>query len=147
MGLSVGQMLTMTFTLSGDGTLFPTGAGDIRPATIHLFMQRQNDDLSCAGTKQQYRWWAARLELTGPGTYTISAPITPENWTDCFGQSGSANPAAFADAVNNLAVVGYTFGGAYFSGHGAAADGLVHFTLNQFGTTQGSKRKGHRGKK
>lgn len=141
MGLSVGQTLTMTFTLSGNGTLYPTGAGDIAPATIHLFMQRRNDDLSCVGEKQQYRWWAGRLELTGPGTYTIRAQITPDNWSDCRGISGGANPGLFADTVNNLAVVGYTFGGAYFAGHGAAANGPVHFTLNQFSTTQGKRKK------
>jgi hypothetical protein len=128
-----GQTITMSFTISGSGTLAVVDPNDTLPATIHLFMQRAGDDLSCIGQFQQYRYWAARTVLAGPNTYTVTAPVTPSQWTDCYGKPGSDLPAQFQAVLNNLSGVGYTFGGKSFAGHGVyATGGSVHFKLNTY---------------
>ncbi len=123
----VGQTISMTFTISGQ--VVPVEAADIPPASLRLFIWRAGDNLSCGGVYQQYRIWSNKVDLI-PGTQTITARLSGDNWTDCYGQSPS--PAIFQDILNNLAGVGYTFGGQYFAGHGVRANGSAHFTLNNF---------------
>lgn len=129
--LPLGQTVTLTFTISGSGQLRPLDPGETLPATLHLIIWRSLDNLSCVGAYQQFRFFAARVEIKGPGTYTTSARIAPEAWSDCYGQPGSANPALFSAALGS-GTVGYTFGGSYFAGHGLAASGPVHFHLDNF---------------
>lgn len=131
MSVKAGQTIRMTFTTSGTGMLYPPG--DIPPPMITLFLWRRGDDLSCAGPMQQFRYWLRpRVPIVVGTTQTITAVIDPANFTDCYGKSGADNPAAFAAALQNLYAVGYTFGGASFAGHGVAANGQVHFTLNSY---------------
>ena len=129
--VKLGQTITMTFTTSGSGSLYPSS--DSPPPRIALFLWRRGDNLSCAGAMQQYRYWSIqRQEIIVGQTQTITMKIDPDQWTDCYGQSGSANPAAFAAVLNDLYAVGYTFGGNSFAGHGVSAIGNVQFKLNKF---------------
>lgn len=138
----LGQTISITFTVSGSGSLYPTGAGDILPAKITLFLWRRNDPLTCIG---QYRYWSAqRLDLVVNATQTFSVQVDPSQWTDCYGHSAADDPASFQTVLNDLVGVGYTMGGAYFAGHGVAANGPVHFKLQSFtidGQNYGRKRK------
>ena len=128
MVVKAGQTITMSLSLSGNGSLVPSS--DSPPATMHLFLQRKGDDLSCVGALQQYRYWStAVVRLNVPGSYTLTSPVSPDKWTDCYGKSGADHPAEFQGAVNNLSTIGYTFGGANFSGHGVYANGSVRFQL------------------
>lgn len=63
----------------------------------------------------------------------VTAPLTADQWSDVNGQLGSANTAAFADALSNVGAVGMTFGGGCFYGHGVYLDsGSVTFVVTKF---------------
>lgn len=126
---SLGQSITMSFTITGDGTLVPPG--DSPPGTTRLFLWRRGDNMTGAGQYQQYRYWSTSTNLS-PGSHTVTISLSPENWTDVYGQSGSANPGAFSAALSDLQGIGYTFGGRDFAGHGDYAQGVVHFHLDQY---------------
>lgn len=129
----VGQRITMSFTLSGSGTLYPVEATDAPPPTVRLFVS--------ADTTGNRRWWCptSKTDMTGPGTYTVSCIISTE-WTGVFGVANDP-------PIGNIRYVGYTMGGQSFAGHGVAArNGSVHFTLNQYdvGGNARAKRRGVR---
>ena len=89
--------------------------------------------MSGAGPYQQYRYWGTTKADLLPGTQTLRIPLTPDNWSDVYGQNGAANPAAFQAALDDLNVVGFTFGGQDFAGHGAyVRSGVAHFTLKAY---------------
>lgn len=129
-----GQTVTLVFTLEGGGTLAPTEGGG--PARVRLFLQRQGDTLTA--DEPYKRWWStAFIDLTSPGTFTLTARIIPEEWSSVFGAVGSSSPeaiAGFYDCVANLANAGFTFGG-MFAGHGVVATGDVRFALQMFTIT------------
>jgi hypothetical protein len=131
MPVRMGQTITLTFTLTGD--VYPIEAADSPPAALRLFLWRAGDNMTCAGDYQQFRFWTGKVDLT-PGTHMISAKVDPALWTDCYGQPGSVKPALFQALLNNIAGVGYTFGGQSFAGHGVAKreGGSAHFTVNSF---------------
>jgi hypothetical protein len=64
---------------------------------------------------------------------TISCVINPANWASVFGENGAHSAAAqagFAQAVRNVAYVGFTFGGS-FCGHGVwTTSGVARFPIN-----------------
>lgn len=130
----LGQTITLTFQITGNGTLLPdpndASAPDTPPATIHLFLWENGDNLSGQGAYESYREWSARTVI-GPGTFTISAKLDPTQWTGVFGQTPSA--AAFQQLLNNFYGIGFTFGGASFAGHGlVSANGQLHFQVLGF---------------
>jgi hypothetical protein len=103
---------------------------DISPATVHVFFEQKNDDLSSANG----RWWAGasiyNLGSEDNSTLTYSIPFTPDQWTNVFGKSASAN---FYESLGNVGWIGVTFGGQYFWGHGVTlASGNSKFTLIDF---------------
>src|SRR5215469_1187417 len=55
-----GQTMTLVYSIDGGtpewGVSDPT---DVSPATMHLFLWRSGDDLSCNGAMASYRFWAA----------------------------------------------------------------------------------------
>lgn len=117
----VGQTIRMTFTLSGNGTLYPVEAADLAPATLRLFVSGDPSGYSTT------RWWCptSKTDLIVPGTYTVACTISSE-WTGVGG--GLPTPP-----IGGINYVGYTTGGQYFAGHGVAAkDGTVRMTINQY---------------
>jgi hypothetical protein len=52
------------------------------------------------------------------GEFTLTAPLSPDQWTSVFGQGGNE----FNTAISQLANVGFTFGGT-FAGHGVYVTG------------------------
>jgi|KBSMisStandDraft_5_1062788.scaffolds.fasta_scaffold69028_5 hypothetical protein len=111
----VGQTISLTFTISGSGTLYPVESADSPPATLRLFVASDP-----SGTT---RWWCptSRTDLT-PGTHTVSCVISSE-WTGVGG--GYPTPP-----IGNINYIGYTMGGQSFAGHGVRANGPVHFHLD-----------------
>jgi hypothetical protein len=103
---------------------------DIPPATVHIFFEQQNSSLSDANG----RWWA------GPSQYNLgskdntivsfSVPLTPDQWSNVYGQRDSKS---FYAALANVGWIGVTFGGQYFWGHGVAlASGSAKYILIGF---------------
>jgi hypothetical protein len=101
--------------------------GDHPPATVHLFIEQQGDNLSSANG----RWWADpsyyNLGSQDGGTISFNVPLTADKWSNVYGhQDGEA----FSAALRNIGWVGLTYGGQYFWGHGVAlAGGNAQFIL------------------
>ena len=123
--------VTVTFKVQSDTPQYkvidPT---DILPATIHIFFEQQNDDLS----DPNGRWWAGasdyNLDSEDNTTITFVVPLTPDHWSNVYGKS---DPNAFYVALNNVGWIGVTCGGQYFWGHGVALDsGNAKFILVDF---------------
>lgn len=136
MGVAVGKTITMTFKIEGGGTIVPTGQGDQPPAIVRLFIERQGDHLQAS--EEFFRWWSNPVTtvLKGDGTFTMTVPVTPDQWSSVFGKMGNSSSqatAGFNDCVAHAGNVGFTFGG-MFAGHGDAvlAPGQARFTLLSF---------------
>ena len=63
-----------------------------------------------------------------PGRSTLDTQLVPENWGSVMGKRGADNPAAFHEAMANIARIGLTFGGGY-AGHGVYAVAPARFRL------------------
>ncbi len=125
-----GGTLTMSYQVDGAATFIEVDAPDPSapgPGKVRLFLQRSGDDWSGAGERASYRWYSQPLNLA-PGPATLSVPLTPENWTNVYGQP---DPAGFAACLANLATVGMGFGGS-FAMHGAYATSPASFHLREF---------------
>lgn len=137
-------------TLSARGTVLTTGTPyfDFRtnpnnqsgaPSSFRLYFQRQGDNMSGAGDYQYYRWWLkAGVELRDGAFQTTGSLSDPGSWSSVFGASGDASPeatAGFQAAAQNIGLVGLTFGGGSFYGHGVFVDpstGTAAFRLEAF---------------
>lgn len=130
----VGQTLTLNYTVTANNPVWvqaPYGAGatDTNPPTLHLFVWRRGDDLSCQGNYADYRLFAGRTALVPGAGQTISIPLTTISWTGCYGK----NPVNIQDELSNLLGAGFTFGGQSFAGHGIyLSSGSATFTINSF---------------
>ena len=94
------------------------------PSILTMYFQRSGDDWSGGGAFDGYRWWHKPSQVMPivPGDYEIVAPLDA-GWTGVERYTQAAQPQAFADALNDAAVVGFTFGGGSGLGHGVYADG------------------------
>lgn len=129
--LEPNQTITATFALaeSTDAEFWEYGPGAILPATVHLMIEIQNDDM-----QEPYgRFWfdaQASQALLQSGTISLTAPLDWQQWSGVYGQK---NQAAFLSALQNVGYVGLTFGGVNFWGHGAGmAQGEATFALVSF---------------
>ena len=111
------QTLTATFRIVSSDAVY-NGQVDpnaIDPATFHLFIERQGDDL----TNEYFRWWCgSAVYILGSNDnqmLTITCPLTYDKWTDVYGHRDQNE---FQDTLNNIGWVGLTFGGSNMWGHG-----------------------------
>lgn len=125
------QNVTITFKVESNAPQYvvvdPT---DHPPATVRLFIEQQNDDLS----NPNGRWWADasiyNLGSQDNQTITFNVPLTSDQWTNVDGQQ---DPQAFSAALENIGWVGMTFGGQFFAGHGVSlAGGSAKYILIDF---------------
>jgi len=110
--------VTITFRVESDAPQYEVlDPSDYPPATVRLFFEQQNDDLS----DPNGRWWADasvyNLGSQDGQTLTFTVPFTYDQWTNVDGQF---DPQAFSAALKNIGWVGMTFGGQKFAGHGVA---------------------------
>ncbi|MGB8062143.1 MAG: hypothetical protein WCF26_09630 [Candidatus Sulfotelmatobacter sp.] len=103
---------------------------DIPPATTRVFIEQQGDDL----ISPNGRWWADaskyNLGSQDGETITFTVPLTPDQWTNVYGQY---DPNAFHAALENIGWVGFTCGGQYTAGHGVAlGSGTAKYLLIDF---------------
>ena len=127
----------MTFQILTTGAptfnyMMEPGSTCATSATVRLFLERKNDDLS----EELYRWWANStiydLQTTSENV-TMTVPLTPNQWSSVYGKPGNLNGttrAGFQDLLTNLGHVGMTFGGRCFAGHGVnVSGGTARFAL------------------
>lgn len=106
------------------GNECPNGDG-----RIHPFFSTTTDIWNSSTNN----WWYASFGLSfdlramrdaGSGTTILLAvPISPESWTNLYGQPGTSVPAQWKKAIGSVKMMGLTFGCGYFDGHGLAQSG------------------------
>jgi len=130
--IAQGQTVTLVYSIDGNapdwGVRDPT---DEPPATMHLFLWRSGDDLSCDGVMASYRFWAPPgVTLKLGDNQTLTSVLDPSVWTNCYGQHDTTG---FAGALENAMGIGFTFGGRYFAGHGVyLSRGSATFKVNSY---------------
>lgn len=116
------------------------------PAFVRLFFQSNlsNDGSAVCvpgNSNQGNYWWAdfaAYTFTTGTGgalTTSITATLSPSNWSGICGNSGANTPVAFANSLANIKLVGISFGSGYFYASGVGVDGktgTATFTLDSY---------------
>ena len=127
-----GQTVTLVYNIDGStpewGVSDPT---DVPPATMHLFLWRSGDDLSCNSVMASYRFWApSGVTLKLGDSQTLTSVLDPSVWTNCYGQHDTSG---FAGALENAMGIGFTFGGQKFFGHGVyLSRGSATFKVNSY---------------
>ena len=125
--VTLGQTVSLTFTVEGDGEWKPT-EGD-PPARVRLFLWRKGDNLTGQGEYEFYRFWSSdSVSINSAGTYTFTEVLDPAKWTAVYGK-GDVN--GFNGCLSNLYGVGFTFGG-MFAGHGVYSSGPSKFTVKDY---------------
>lgn len=121
----------ITFRVDSDAPQYQViDPSDILPATIHIFFEQQNDNL----TNPDGRWWADTSEYDlgshDDETITIIVPLDPSQWSNV---NGLSDPLSFYAALQNVGWIGVTCGGQYFWGHGVAlGSGAASYILVDF---------------
>lgn len=101
------------------------------PAHARFYMQQRGDDLTAS--KQFYRWWAQTGIKLQFGPFEQQIPFDLVRWSSVLGVKGDAAPDGFNAATNDLQVVGLTFGGGCFYGHGVyVIGGTATFIVREF---------------
>jgi hypothetical protein len=94
----------------------------VNPATVRPFFWGATNP-----NAYESRWWSdPTAYVLGPGTVTLTMPLTPDRWSDVGGQYGnysSTTQAGFAASLANVGSIGMTFGGGCFMGHGVNVSG------------------------
>jgi hypothetical protein len=130
--IAEGQTVTLVYSIDGStpgwGVRDPN---DVPPATMHLFLWRSGDDLSCNGAMASYRFWAlSGVTLKLGDNQTLTSVLDPSVWTNCYGQHDTNG---FAGALGNAMGIGFTFGGQNFAGHGVyLSRGSATFKVNSY---------------
>jgi hypothetical protein len=130
--VTVGQTITMHFAITGKGNFVPTEG--TATARVRLFLQQRGDTLTA---QEPYkRWWSVSYVELHEGEFTLTASLSPDQWTSVFGQRGAEVPNEFNVVISQLANVGFTFGGT-FADHGVyVTGGNARFILKQYSVSQ-----------
>src|SRR5215472_13381512 len=86
--IAQGQTVTLVYSIDGSNPVWgvsdPT---DVPPATMHLFLWRSGDDLSCNDAMASYRFWSPLgVTLKLGDSQTLSSVLDPSVWTNCYGR-------------------------------------------------------------
>jgi hypothetical protein len=133
--LKPGGIIRARFATAGPGRIVPVVAHDKPPPQVRLFFQQAGDDWSGQGQFEFYRWYSMSVgDISANGEFLLSSTLEGFHWTSVFGKTGAAAPAgAFAKAAGEAGLIGLTFGGRSFAGHGECSEGgAVRFTLQAF---------------
>jgi hypothetical protein len=125
------QSVSLTFRVESASPVYQMiDPNDIPPATVHIFFEQQNDNLSTPDG----RWWADasqyNLGSEDNQTLTMTIPFDPSQWSNV---NGLKDAASFYTALANVGWIGITCGGQYFWGHGVAMEsGTASYLLMDF---------------
>jgi hypothetical protein len=128
---TIPHSISMTFRVESESPQYRvTDSDDTLPATVHLFIEQQNDDLR----DPDGRWWSHEggysLGSQDNNTITFVVPLTPDNWTNVIGQRDTNS---FYAALGNIGWIGVTYGGQKFFGHGVGiSNGKAKYVLVSF---------------
>jgi len=107
----------------------------IYPAHVRLLMARRDFDKKHNPDYANTRWWSnpTAAFLTGGSAVQLSVPLTPDQWSNINGQSGNYDATTregFNDMLQHPAMLGFSFGGGCFFGHGVnVSGGTAQFLL------------------
>jgi hypothetical protein len=109
--------------LSGSATVTIEGVIDQIGDTVPVFAAAGGGIPACRLLLERAidvsRYWSNPVELIlAPGRFTLTVPLTPDQWSNVDGKSGTQTLPAFNTLLHHVGVVGMTFGGMFF-GHGA----------------------------
>jgi hypothetical protein len=126
--------ITFKIVTTNNPGYVPIGGTDL--AQMHLYFQREGDNLSGIGEYAFYRWWSNpdkyMLGAQDNQLVTLSVPLDPARWSSVYGGIGTKSISAFNDAWKYVANIGITFGGTFF-GHGVyITKGSAKFILVDF---------------
>jgi hypothetical protein len=130
--IAQGQTVTLVYSIDGSTPEWGVNdATDVPPATMHLFLWRSGDDLSCNGAMASYRFWApSGVTLKLGDDQTLTSVLDPSVWTNCYGEHDTGG---FAGALENAMGIGFTFGGKSFFGHGVyLSSGSATFKVSSY---------------
>src|SRR6516162_3316256 len=101
-----GQTVTLVYSIVGSTPEWGVSdAADVPPATMHLFLWRRGDDLSCNGVMASYRFWApSGVTLKLGDNQTLASVLDPSVWTNCYGEHDTSG---FAGALENAMGIGF----------------------------------------
>ena len=108
------------------------------PASVRMYFST-NGSMGSKKDWQSNFWWSnsagsSKVLANGP-TFTLTAKVSPENWSNWNGQQGTARLEGFAAAAADPALIGFSFGGGCFYENGVGATGgtatftLINFTI------------------
>jgi hypothetical protein len=125
------SLVTLSYTITGTNPVWSyktnpnNNCGDGTGGTLSLFLHRAGDNLFYP----YHRWFSNPSHKSlyiGEVIYTV--PLVVSEWVSVFGQQ---SPAEFDIALQNIASIGFVFGGGCFAGHGVAlTSGSARFTIN-----------------
>ncbi len=105
----------------------------VSPAHFRLYFEADSSVwTNSAG--DTFRWWSNPIayELAG-GSATLTVPLTGDQWSTVysrFGNSDAESAAGFQASLLHTALIGGTFGGGCFFGHGVnVSGGTAQFQL------------------
>jgi hypothetical protein len=141
--------------LSAKNSVSATVGVDVSPDTVFSYYGEGTPSNPCPGFanvrfyfqtdtsgKFEYTdyWWSnpvsVNLEALKAGDVTLTAPLTPDQWSDWNGQPGTAFPDEFNAAKADVQLIGLSFGGGCFfeNGVGVSQGGgtfrLMDFTVS-----------------
>ena len=134
----LGKTITATYTIRGaTGPFTSYGQGTPSnscgtPASARLYFSSNG---SFGAKKDWYSnfWWSNPASaVLADGGFTITATVSPEQWSNWNGKGGLERPDGFAAAAAQPDLVGFSFGGGCFFENGVGASGPATFTLISF---------------
>lgn len=143
-GKYVGYLTTSTCSIYGASVL--TATLQVLTTGAPVFMYDSEIGNACpspskvrayfqsGGPGEFDRWWANPISYQlAAGMVTLTVPLTPDQWSSLYGRLGNFSPeatAGFIHAQQNPQLIGFTFGGGCFFGHGVdVLGGTAQFQL------------------
>ncbi len=148
-GISItkSSQVTLTFTIVTTGSVvwfYDTDGTENNcggQATTRLFLWQWLD----ADTGGD-RWWSSPVSaILGPGTFTLTVPLIPSQWSNVNGDFGTTDSTGWNDLLTHLEYAGVTFGGGCFFGHGVnISGGSAQYILTSVSFSRGLRRNPRR---
>lgn len=123
LGDLTGKTITATYTVTGTSPFTYYGEPDAcgTAPSARLYFQTSK----AGGFAPTQYWWAhtTGAQQLAPGTFTLTATLTGDQWSDWSGKMGNDPVAAagFTSATANVTGIGLSFGGGCFYENGVAA--------------------------